>query len=90
MNCEDIAFNLMVANATGKPPIKVWQKNDFLVKTPLEDRIVIQLGQRKNKLTKQPTEITATGGSKEEVQMLNSKLWKCGDALQCCRYVHNF
>ena len=23
MNCEDIAFNLMVANATGKPPIKV-------------------------------------------------------------------
>ena len=25
MNCEDIAFNLMVANATGKPPIKVSQ-----------------------------------------------------------------
>ena len=23
MNCEDIAFNLMVAKATEKPPIKV-------------------------------------------------------------------
>ena len=35
-------------------------------------------------------EITAAGGSTEEVQMLNSKLWKRGDALQCCRCVHNF
>ena len=63
---------------------------DFCVKTPLEDQFVIRLGQRMNKLTKQPTELTATGGSTEEVQMLNSKLWKCGDALQCCRCVHNF
>ena len=66
------------------------KKYEFWAKTPLEDQFVIRLGQRKNKLTKQPTELTATGGSTEEVQMLNSKLWKCGDALQCCRCVHNF
>jgi len=34
MNCEDIAFNLMVANATGKPPIKVGPRKKFKCSTP--------------------------------------------------------
>jgi len=29
MNCEDIAFNFLVANATGKPPIKVTPRQKF-------------------------------------------------------------
>ena len=33
MNCEDIAFNLMVANATGKPPIKVYKIMQSKAKT---------------------------------------------------------
>jgi len=34
MNCEDIAFNLMVANATGKPPIKVGPRKKYRCATP--------------------------------------------------------
>merc|ERR1719394_8036 len=34
MNCEDIAFNLMVSNATGKPPIKVGPRKKFKCSTP--------------------------------------------------------
>ena len=66
MNCEDIAFNLMVANATGKPPIKVYKIIQSKVKTFLH--------------------ICRQGWSKEKVQMFNSQLWECGDALQCCRW----
>ena len=66
MNCEDIAFNLMVANATGKPPIKVYKIIESKVKTFLH--------------------ICLQGWSKEKVQMFNSQLWECGDALQCCRW----
>jgi glucuronyl/N-acetylglucosaminyl transferase EXT2 len=29
MNCEDIAFNFLVANLTGKPPIKVTPRQKF-------------------------------------------------------------
>ena len=29
MNCEDIAFNFLVANVTGKPPIKVTPRQKF-------------------------------------------------------------
>jgi len=34
INCEDIAFNLMVANATGKAPIKVGPRKKFKCSTP--------------------------------------------------------
>jgi len=34
INCEDIAFNLMVANATGHPPIKVGPRKKFKCSTP--------------------------------------------------------
>lgn len=34
INCEDIAFNLMVANATGKAPIKVGPRKKFKCLTP--------------------------------------------------------
>lgn len=34
MNCEDIAFNFMVANATGKAPIKVAPRKKFKCSTP--------------------------------------------------------
>jgi len=34
LNCEDIAFNLMVANATGKAPIKVGPRKKFKCATP--------------------------------------------------------
>ena len=29
MNCEDIAFNFLIANTTGKPPIKVTPRQKF-------------------------------------------------------------
>eukprot|EP00090_Calanus_glacialis_P044882 TRINITY_DN8055_c0_g1_i5.p1 TRINITY_DN8055_c0_g1~~TRINITY_DN8055_c0_g1_i5.p1 ORF type:complete len:650 (-),score=220.36 TRINITY_DN8055_c0_g1_i5:129-2078(-) len=34
INCEDIAFNIMVANATGKAPIKVGPRKKFKCSTP--------------------------------------------------------
>ena len=34
INCEDIAFNLLVANATGKAPIKVGPRKKFKCSTP--------------------------------------------------------
>ena len=34
INCEDIAFNLMVANATGKAPMKVGPRKKFKCSTP--------------------------------------------------------
>jgi glucuronyl/N-acetylglucosaminyl transferase EXT2 len=34
INCEDIAFNLMVANITGKAPIKVGPRKKFKCSTP--------------------------------------------------------
>jgi len=34
LNCEDIAFNLMVANATGKAPFKVGPRKKFKCSTP--------------------------------------------------------
>jgi len=34
INCEDIAFNLMVANTTGKAPIKVGPRKKFKCSTP--------------------------------------------------------
>ena len=34
INCEDIAFNMMVANATGKAPIKVGPRKKFKCSTP--------------------------------------------------------
>ena len=34
INCEDIAFNLMVANATGKAPLKVGPRKKFKCSTP--------------------------------------------------------
>ena len=34
INCEDIAFNLMVANSTGKAPIKVGPRKKFKCSTP--------------------------------------------------------
>ena len=33
MNCEDIAMNFMVANATGQPPIKVAPRKKFKCST---------------------------------------------------------
>jgi len=39
MNCEDIAFNFMVANATGKAPIKVAPRKKFKCSTPSCDNV---------------------------------------------------
>ena len=34
MNCEDIAMNFLIANATGKAPIKVTPRKKFKCSTP--------------------------------------------------------
>ena len=74
MNCEDIAFNLMVSNATGKPPIKVELLNQNTIRRPICDPVGSKEEVAINQQLNSRREITATGGSTEEVQMLNSEL----------------
>ena len=87
MNCEDIAFNLMVANATGKPPIKVWQKMWFLSQNTISRPICDPAGSKEDvpkNSEKRDHCYRWVHGRSSNAQLQAVKTWGCSPVLQVC------